>query len=321
MGATAMKRFLLATMIAFAAPAFASGLPAELKPQAVIEGDLVRLGDLWDNLGTKADTVVAPAPQPGKRVTADARWLTAVAQSYGIAWQPANQFDRIVIERAGRAVDPQLIETELREALTLEGVRGPFEMDINNRGALNLMVPGSAPASVAVRDLAWDPRTNRFAATVEVPAGAPNATRQRIQGRVFATTRLPVLARTVNRGEAIRESDIQWQDVREDAVRNGVVTDAAALVGMEPRFTVRAGMPVRSGDLQRPLLVTRNANVTIAMKTPFMTLTTQGRASEDGGKGDVIRVTNLQSKRTIEAVVEGPGIVSVIPGGARQLAN
>lgn len=318
-----MKRLLIATLFtalaATAAPA--ADLPVELRPQAVIEGDLVRLGDLWDNLGAKAETIVAPAPQPGKRVTADARWLSAVAQSHGIGWQPNSSFERIVIERAGHVVDPHLIETELREALAMEGVRGNFELDITNRNALNIVIPGSATGSVAVRDLAWDQRTNRFSATVEVPAGAPTATRQRIQGRVFQTTRVPVLSRHFSRGEAIRESDIQWAEVREDQVRPGVLTDAAAIVGLEPRFSVRAGSPVRAADLQRPLLVTRNATITIALKTPFMSLTTQGRATQDGGKGDVIQVINLQSKRSFEAIVEGPGLVSVTTGAPRMLAN
>lgn len=322
-----MKRLLLATLFAVSATSalatasWCADLPVALRPQAMIEGDLVRLGDLWDNLGAKADTVVAPSPQPGKRVTADARWLTAVAQSHGLGWQPASAFDRIVIERAGHSVDPRLIETELREALAMEGARGNFELDIANRGALNIVVAGSAPATVAIRDLTWDQRTNRFTATVEVPAGSPSATRQRIQGRVFPTARVPVLSRNLNRGEAVRESDIQWVELREDQVRPGVVTDPATIIGLEPRFSVRAGTPVRAADLQRPVLVSRNAMVTIALKTPFMTLTTQGRVTEDGGKGDIVHVTNLQSKRTFEAIVEGPGSVSVTSGGPRMLAN
>jgi flagella basal body P-ring formation protein FlgA len=42
-----------------------------------------------------------------------------------------------------------------------------------------------------------------------------------------------------------------------------------------------------------------------------MTLTAQGRASEDGAKGDTIRVLNMQSKKMIEGVVVGPDRVRV----------
>lgn len=316
-----MKRLLIAAFLTLSAlPAWAAELPVALREIALVKGDVVRLGDLWDNLGPKAEVVIANAPLPGKRVTADARWLAAVAQAHSLSWQPANAFERIVIERQASRVDPKVVEQELREALALEGVPGNFEMDVGNRGALEIVVPGDADQAVAVRDVNWDPRTHRFTATIEVPAGAPDAVRSRINGRVFPTTRIPVLARAVNRGDVIREADIQWVEVREDQVRRDSVVDPAAIIGMEPRFTIRAGLPVRGSDLQRPLLVTRNAPVTIALKTPFMTLTTQGRAVEDGGKGDLIRVTNLTTKRVVEATVTGPGIVSVA-GSPRLLAN
>jgi flagellar basal body P-ring formation protein FlgA len=51
--------------------------------------------------------------------------------------------------------------------------------------------------------------------------------------------------------------------------------------------------------------------VTIILQTPHMVLTVQGRASEDGAKGDTIRLLNLQSKKAIEGVVVGPDLVRV----------
>ncbi|CAA7624128.1 Distal basal body ring component protein [Magnetospirillum sp. LM-5] len=318
-----MKRFLaiLTIALAAAAPALAERLPVTLKQSAMIEGDMVKLGDLWDNLGTKGDTLLAPAPQPGKRIVADARWLVAVAQSYAVDWQPASNFDRIVIERSGQMIDPRLIETELREALAMEGVSGNFSLEVANRQALAVMVPAGQSTEVAIRDLVWDARNSRFAATVEVPAGSPTAIRQRVSGRIFTVTRIPVLTHAMTRGDVITEKDVQWAEVREEIAHRSVATDPRELIGQEPRFQVRAGQPVRLADLQRPVLVTKNSLVTISLKTPFMTLTSQGRAVEDGGKGDVIRITNLQTKRTIEAIVDGPGMVAVTPGGTRQLSH
>jgi flagella basal body P-ring formation protein FlgA len=319
-----MKRLLLAAAfaLALAAPAMADDLPASLKSTAIIEADTVRLGDLWDNLGAKGETVIANAPQPGKRITADARWLAMVAQHHGVAWQPASAFDRIVIERAGQMVDYKAVETELKEALALEGVPGPFDFEIANRSALNITIPSSeGQANVAVRDVSWDSRTSRFTATIEAPAGAPNATRQRVSGRVFTLARIPVLARSLNRGDVITERDIEWQDARAEAVRRDIVSDPRQMIGLEPRSPLRQGMPVRISELQRPVLVQRNSTVTMSVKTPFMTLTTQGKASEDGGKGDLIRITNLQTKRVVEGIVDGPGTVVVAMNGARALAN
>ena len=133
--------------------------------------------------------------------------------------------------------------------------------------------------------------------------------------------RLPVLTHTVNRGDVISEKDVQWMEVREENVRRDIAIDPRELVGMEPRFQVKAGVPVRTSELQRPLMVTRNSAVTMVLRTPFMTLTAQAQAIEDGGRGDIVKVTNLQTKQIVEAKVEGPGTVSVAAGGARVLSN
>lgn len=320
----AMKRLLLAIAFLFATTgaAFAGSLPVELRPAANIEGDTVKLGDLWDNLGDKGATVIAPAPQPGKRITADARWLSAVAQKYNVNWEPASAFDRIVIERAGQMVDFKLVDSELRDALEQQGVSAPFDFEIINRNTLSMVVPADAgPVGVAVLDVVWDPRTNRFSATVEAPAGSPTALRQRINGHVFQIARIPVLNRAIARGDVISESDVEWSDVRVEAVRRDIITDISQLVGQEPRMQVRQGVPVRLTDVRRPVLVPRNSTVTMSLKTPFMSLTVQGKANEEGGKGDIIHVTNLQSKRVVEAVVDGPGSVTLSRNGAVALAN
>jgi len=48
-----------------------------LRSYAVVDGDVVRLGDLFDNVGVKAELAIARSPAPGKRATLDAEWLLA----------------------------------------------------------------------------------------------------------------------------------------------------------------------------------------------------------------------------------------------------
>ncbi len=317
-----MIRILLAVALLVApSAALADALPPQLKPSTTIEGDIIHLGDLWDNLGAKGETALAAAPQPGKRVVLEARWLAAVAQAYQIDWQPATAFDRVMLERAGQTIDPRVIETEIREALTQEGLPANADIELGNRSALTFTIPANVPAEVAVRDVVWDARMNRFAAVVEVPAGSPAATRVRVVGRAHVTARVPVLNHLVSRGAVITENDIEWVEVRESQVRADVATSPDQLIGQEPRWQIRQGVPVRLSEVQRPVLVQRNELVTLVLKTPFMTLTAQGKATEDGGKGDVVRVTNLKTKRVVEGTVEANGTVSVALGGPLALAN
>ena len=54
----------------------------------------------------------------------------------------------------------------------------------------------------------------------------------------------------------------------------------------------------------------------IVLQAPGMTLTAQGKALEDGGRGEMIRVVNIQSNRTIDATVQAAGQVGLFAPGA-----
>jgi len=297
-----------------------TSLPPQLRPAVTLEGDVIRLGDLWENAGEKAEVPLARAPEPGKHITLEARWLTAVANAYALDWRPATPFDRSTVERAARAIDIRAVENEVREALTLEGAPAGINIELANRSSMRILVPVNSEQTIGIRDLNYDPRMNRFSAVVEVPAGAANATRVKINGSVFASTRIPVLAHAMGRGDVISENDIEWVDVREEVVRRDIVTNLRQVVGQEPRYPLRAGAPIRTAEIQKPVSVAKNSAVTMIVRTPFMVLSVQGRATEDGSVGDVIRVTNIQSKQVVDARVEGPGQVSVIPAGQRAQA-
>ena len=302
---------LLIAVLAGVSIASAAELPLQLKPSAAVTQDVILVGDLWDNAGAKATQPVARAPQPGKRVTLDSRWLGNLAASNGLDWRPASAFDRIVVERSGQTIDVSLVESELHDALAMEGLPATSSFEISGRQTLSIIVPSDAPAKVAIRELVMDTHNQRFAATVEAPAGQPNAQRVKIMGRIFSTTRLPMLVRVMNRGEVITAQDLVWSDVRDDNLRQDLVTDPKQLIGMEPRQLLRANAPVRLAELQRPMAITRNGLVTMQLQTPYMSLSTQGRAMEDAGIGDTVRVTNLQTKQVVEARVQGPGLVVV----------
>lgn len=296
--------------------------PPQLKGQATIADEVIRAGDIWDNIGAKAQTPIARAPQPGRHLTLDARWLSAMANSAGIDWRPSSNYDRIVVDRAGQNVEINTVETELREALSMEGLPKGAQFEISNRSALSIVIPTDAQPTVAIKDVVIDPRTQRFSAVAEIPAGSPQATRVKITGRTFMTTRIPTLARAMGRGETISERDIVWSEVRDEALRQDCVTDAQQIIGMEPKTLLKVGAPIRLTELQRPILVGRNALVTMILQTPFMTLTSQGRASEDGGLGDLVKVTNLQTKQVVEGRVQGSGtvLVAAVPS-ARPIAS
>lgn len=76
----------------------------------------------------------------------------------------------------------------------------------------------------------------------------------------------------------------------------------------------RATLAPRGGETQSAaaeLAVRRGETVMLVFSAPGMQLTSRARAMQDGAVGEPIRLLNLQSNRTIDAIVTGPGAATV----------
>ena len=60
--------------------------------------------------------------------------------------------------------------------------------------------------------------------------------------------------------------------------------------------------------------------VTLTVHTRYMLLQTNGQAVEDGARGEVVRILNLKSRKTVQGIVTGDGEVRVPFSGPSQLA-
>lgn len=316
-----MKILLILLVLALSVPAppaaaapAAEAAPVALRQSVTVSGGLVRLGDLFVPAGDKAEAAVAYAPAPGKRAIFDARWLYRVARAYGLNWRPLSIHDKAVVARESIVIGRREIADHILAALVDKGVDADMRVELSNR-MLRIHVPGDSTATVAVEDVAYDARTRRFIAIVAAPADDPAARRIRVTGRVHRVIDVPVLTRRVLAGEVIRKRDVKWIAMRGDRLQRDTIQDSGALIGKSPRRGLRAGVPVRVSDVRLPVLVPRRSLVTIMYRVRSMTLTAQGRALEDGGAGDTVRVANTQSNTVVQAVVTGANRVSVQPAG------
>jgi flagella basal body P-ring formation protein FlgA len=311
-----MKPVLLflwsALLAALATPAFGAETLVVPRQSIAVNSATVRLGDLFEGAGDKADMVVAYAPPPGKRAIFDARWLSRAARRYGLAWQPASLTERVVVERESLIIKREEIEDRILAQLLDQGLSRDMKVELANP-LLRLHVPGDASATMEIEDLSYDPRTRRFDAIITAPAGSPTAQRLRITGRAYSMIAVPVLKRPVAPGERIAAKDFEMVKMRAEQVQPDIVVDGEALIGKTAKRGLRAGQPVHAADVSRPVVVPKGSFVTIRLQAPRMTLTAQGRAEANGSLGETIRVTNTQSNKTIEAVVTGVG--QVVVGG------
>lgn len=275
-----------------------------LTGHAVVQDGTIRLGEIFQGAGEHADRVVAYAPRPGARAVFDARWLVRVAKAFKLNWRPASANERMVVERAAQVVHGEEIAALLYDRLVAEGGDPGSRVALSNTN-LRLNIAVGEDILLGVEQMSYDPTRGRFSATVAWGSGANDRTR--VTGSFERMTDVPVLSTRKMRGDLISEDDLDWISMPEKKLSRTAITDVDRLIGMAAKRAISANRPVNTGDIRRPLMVNKGENVTVMLDTPTMQLTAKGRALMPGSKGDVIRISNLQTNTVIEATVIGPG--------------
>jgi flagella basal body P-ring formation protein FlgA len=118
-------------------------------------------------------------------------------------------------------------------------------------------------------------------------------------------------ARSIGAGEIIQPQDLIWGKAA--LAPADAPTDPDLVVGMAARRTLRAGAAVAGRDVAAPEVVKANEMVTLSFDSGGISLSLQGKAMSGGAVGDTINVQNVTSKKTVQAVVAGPGLAAVGP--------
>ena len=321
-----MRNFLAAVLVAVTAalPSESLAFPGDstttgetiLRDSVTVSDSLIRLGDLFLNAGDKAAVEVAYASAAGKRLVFDVHKLYRIARSHGLDWRPMSKNDRAVVERESVMVGGDDIKEYILASLPSYGIDpDTVVVDLNNP-MVKLYLPAELNTSILVEDLTYSPGNGRFTAVVAALNEDQVAQRIRVMGRLRKVARVPVLTRRVLRGEVIDHRDIRWQRVRASRLPSDVIMEPEDLAGLSPKRTLRVGTPIRATEVRPPVVVAKGTFVTLVLDTPNMTLTARGRALQDGADGDTIRVTNAQSRTTVEGVVTGAGKVAVPYSGS-----
>ncbi|MEM6945137.1 MAG: flagellar basal body P-ring formation chaperone FlgA [Pseudomonadota bacterium] len=117
---------------------------------------------------------------------------------------------------------------------------------------------------------------------------------------------VPQAARLLAPGTILAPADLVMPEDR------GNQQAARALVGMRLRRAMPAGARLSPADVAAPYVVRRNAIVTMRFAAGPLMLETEGRALDDAALGAPLRVMNLTSRETVDAVAAGSDRVEVM---------
>lgn len=314
-----IKIALLISVLTLLATKLALANTVTLKHNITVSGTDITFGDIFIGSGAKADRIIAPAPAPGKKSIFKASSVANVARKYGLTWLPGRQIRQVVIKRLGTTISPQLIREEIRFGLEQELGDDLFEITLSTRHP-NIQIDVHEDPSISLETISYDRNSGRFVAELLAPANSENGTRFRLAGKIFRQTLLPVLRKFVAAGQEILEQHIDFISVRSSKVSRNIVTDASELIGKSPRRGIRPNSLIRANNLGEPQLMKKGQLIAISFKAGKLTLNVTGKALEAGGKGDLIRVENINSRKILQAEIVSSEQARVITAQQRLAA-
>ncbi len=290
-----------------ALPAHAVGL----KENSIVTDNTIKLGDVFYDLPRDADRVLGSAPRPGQEMVLNAKTLLRIALALDLPWRPVTTADHVVLRREATVIDETQIKENLRAAFIDDGVYGDYEIVVPTQYR-EIILPHDQPAEFDVTRLNIDTARKTFEATISAPSRDNPIQQFHMTGRLFPVIQVPILKTNIQNGRSITANDIDYIKVRERDFSQGTVADAQSLIGMTARRMLIAGRPLKENELTPPQAVERGEMVMLSLRAGTMNITTQVKALQNGAKGDIIRVVNMSSNQTLQAIITDDNAVTVV---------
>jgi len=305
----ALSFFLLA-LAATPAAAQLSDAPARLKSQATVSSDIVRIGDLVENAGAIANTPIFRAPDLGQTGAVAVHAVLDAVRPYGLIAVDAHGLSEVAVTHASRTMAASAIEQRIAAVLAARYAVGkPENLKVTFDQAVRpIELPLTSAAEPAPTRATYDKAGGRFDVTFEL-AGA--RTQWRYTGTAVETVEAAVVTRALARGDLVKHSDISIEQRPRSEFASDPPASVSGVVGLAARTSVRAGQGLRNSDLMKPEVVKKNEMVLLHYEVPGIVLTMRGQALDSGSEGDTVNVLNVQSKRTIQGTITGPGRIAV----------
>ncbi|MBO4520693.1 MAG: flagellar basal body P-ring formation protein FlgA [Alphaproteobacteria bacterium] len=293
-------------------------LPVVLKEKSSVTDEYIRLGDLFSGLDDKTDKkVAAPAPALGKEAVLTAEWLKKLAKTHKIAWEAANDKNSVTVRREAAEINKDEVVRILMKELKAQGMPDNAELTFQ-KDEFPILVPVKSVWRLEPAHSEYNPARRQFEARLGLFVNDEKKQELSFAGKVRVFIQVPVAARDLKAGQIITADDILTKRVAQEASgRASDQTKAEDLIGKEVKRPLRSGQTIQTNDVRAQVMVAKGKIVTLNFAKGGIILSAQGKALENGGLGDTVRVMNSQSKTVVQGTVTGPETVSIHTTGKK----
>ncbi len=315
-----MVRLLLIIVTLLTLLENSQALEITFNQSAQVDAAIIRLGDVakCDEQSPMAEAlatqIVGQAPAPGETLFLRSQTIKQNILSSNrslqsdISWSGS---PTIRISRQGVVIGAERIQAIITEYISSNKKNLP-EADIR-------FIPNSQPLPFTVTkgDLTYDVipanpgilGSSSFSIIFKVDNKVVK--NMSVRGKIEALAKVAVAAETLTKGLILRPQHVTLVEMDISEIAHPEL-DSRALIGMQLTKTLFAGVPILASNVEALPLVKRGQKVKIIIETGALHLTATGLADTDGKLEQMIRVQNINSNKTVQGRVTGPGVVEVI---------
>ena len=126
--------------------------------------------------------------------------------------------------------------------------------------------------------------------------------------------KIPVPRITIYPGDQIEAGMLVWRRVRSSKLqRLPIIRQPRELIDKVSRRTLLPGRPVLRNAIRNRHIIKRGKVSTVVYRSGGLVITNSATALESGSTGDVIKLRNIESGRTVTGIVQGNGTVLIGP--------
>ena len=122
--------------------------------------------------------------------------------------------------------------------------------------------------------------------------------KSQVTAKIAVSEEVVVSNRALKRHDVITKEDVRLEKMNLAELNTDVMTDPGKVIGKRTKRMVE-GTPLRLNFLEMPPLVKRGDLVTIVAESEALKITTQGIVTENGCKGEMVKVINANSRKEL----------------------
>lgn len=280
----------------------------ELMPEAVVTGNRFSLGEIAMVHGVGAPKAsawtaveVGASPRAGETAVVSRSHVAHVLRRTGLALVGLEFTGaaETVVSRAGQTVSADVLHNLVREHIMARMPWDAGDVSIHQiRGARDLILPagGVTHQVKAQRDCDYLGVTS-----FQVVSAADDGkeVQQWVKADIQVSAPVVVARHPIPRVTEIGAADVKVEKRNLASLSSDAITAVEEVIGMRSRREIRAGEPIRRGQVEMAPVVRRGDLVTLKVESKHFLVTARGKVLENGRPGDVIRVENISSRKQV----------------------